>query len=66
MIIHGDKDEVVPVADVEKLNQKLSSQKNITIDYQVVKGANHFFTDHMEPLISRVGAYLDKARKQAA
>lgn len=66
MIIHGDKDEVVRVADVEKLNQKLSSQKNITIDYQVVKGANHFFTDHMEPLISRVGAYLDKARAKAA
>ncbi len=36
IIVHGDRDEIVPIDAVNKLNQKLSSQKNITIDYRVV------------------------------
>jgi len=26
-----------------------------------VPGANHFFTDHLDPMIERVGFYLDTA-----
>jgi len=66
LILHGDKDEVVPLASVDKLNQKLASQKNITIDYQVVKGCGHFFTDQLDTLTRRVGDYLDKSRTKAA
>jgi uncharacterized protein len=34
-------------------------QKNITIDYQLVKGANHFFKDHMDQLVTSVSSYVD-------
>jgi len=30
------------------------------IEHAVVPGANHFFENRSEPLISEVGAYLDK------
>jgi alpha/beta superfamily hydrolase len=59
LIVHGDKDEIVPVESVQKLVHKLSHQRDIKIDYQVVKGANHFFTDKMEELETAVSNHLD-------
>ena len=43
LIIHGDKDAVVPHKDVTGLVDKLKTQKGIVIDQKVVPGANHFF-----------------------
>ena len=60
-IIQADKDEVVPKEAVDKLAQKLSSQKNITIDYDIIQGADHFFSKDMDTLNELVGNYLDKA-----
>ncbi len=60
-VIHGEKDEVVPKDSVDKLVAKLSSQKNITIDYDVIPGADHFFSKDMDTLNSLVGNYLDKS-----
>ena len=60
-IIHGEKDEVVPKDSVDKLAAKISSQKNITIDYDVIPGADHFFSKDMDTLNSLVGNYLDKS-----
>ncbi|HXD14291.1 MAG TPA: alpha/beta hydrolase, partial [Xanthobacteraceae bacterium] len=60
LIIHGDKDAVVPHRDVTGLVEKLKTQKGIVIEQKVVAGANHFFDGKIEPLMSSVGAYLDK------
>jgi alpha/beta superfamily hydrolase len=60
-IIHGEKDKVVPKDSVDKLTAKLSSQKNIIIDYDVIPGADHFFSKDMDTLNSLVGNYLDKS-----
>jgi hypothetical protein len=40
----------------------LSSRNVIAefIEHAVMPGANHFFENRIEPLISEVGAYLDK------
>ncbi len=43
LIIHGDKDAVVPHRDVTTLVEKLKTQKGIVIEQKVVPGANHFF-----------------------
>lgn len=61
MILHGDKDQLVPIASVDKLAQKVSSQKNITIDYRIIKGGDHFFNDHMDELNKHFDSYLDKS-----
>ncbi len=66
LIVHGDKDELVPLAAVNKLAQKLSSQKNIKIDYRVIEGADHFFASHGDNLNQIVESYLMRALAKAA
>jgi len=65
VIIHGDMDEIVPLSAVDKLAQKLSSQKNISIDYRVIHGADHFFNEHVDELNEHIEDYLDKALAEA-
>jgi uncharacterized protein len=60
LIVHGDKDAVVPFKDVTTLVEKLKTQKGIIIDQKVIAGANHFFDGKLEPLMQAVAAYLDK------
>ena len=66
MILHGDKDEVIPQSSVDKLAQKLQKQKNIKIDYRTVEGSDHFFLDHIDALTKHVDDYLDKTLSKAA
>ncbi len=54
LIIHGDKDAVVPPKDVTTLVDKLKTQKGIVIEQKVVPGANHFFDGKVE-----AAAHLD-------
>jgi alpha/beta superfamily hydrolase len=60
-VIHGDADELVPEASVSKLVQKLSNQREITIDYRKVPAANHFFTDKTTELVTVIESYLAAA-----
>ena len=66
LVVHGDADEVVPEASVAKLVGKLSHQRDIDIEYQVLQGASHFFQDHMDALNEILDAYLAKVTKAPA
>ena len=67
LIIHGDKDDVVPAESVKKLVDKLSLQKGITIDHTTIKGANHFFQDAtLDKLVKSIEKYLDSNLEEAA
>jgi len=61
LIIQGDRDETVNEPDVAKLAHKLAHQRGITVDYKLIKGANHFFTDKLDEMNATVSKYLDKA-----
>src|SRR2546421_10675897 len=63
MIVHGDKDAVVPHKDVCGLVEKLKTQKGIVIEQKVIPGANHFFDGKVDVLMQSIGAYLDKRLK---
>src|SRR5260370_26470999 len=63
LIIHGDKDALVPAKDVTGLVEKLKTQKRIIIDQKIVPGANHFFDCKLEPRIQPVHLYLTKPPK---
>jgi len=39
---------------------KLRTQKGISIAYELVDGASHFWQDHLSAVESHVGTYLDK------
>jgi hypothetical protein len=60
LILHGDKDAVVPLKDVQTLIDKLKTQKGIVIEPSIVPGGNHFFDSHIDEVVSRCGTYLDK------
>ncbi|HUI17280.1 MAG TPA: alpha/beta hydrolase [Alphaproteobacteria bacterium] len=66
MIIQGNSDEVVPLEAVNKLVDKLNHQRGIKIDYRVIPGANHFFNDQLDAVISNMERYLDARLAQAA
>lgn len=60
IIIQGTGDEVVAHSAVQKLVDKLKTQRHITIDHVEIPGANHFFEKEMDQLMGAVDGYLDK------
>lgn len=58
LIIHGKADDNVPEEAVEKLAKKLQAQKNITIAYEPILGADHFFTKKTDQLEEKVSNYI--------
>ena len=66
LIVHGEKDNLVPQELVSKLVQKLSQQRGIKIDLRVVPDADHFFSGHLEQLDDVIESYLDQVVHPAA
>ena len=66
LMVHGGNDSVVPVESVGKLVQKLSQQRGIKIDLEVIPEADHFFSGHLNQLAAAVGRYLDQALQPRA
>ena len=60
LILQGSMDDIVPEPDAERLAQKLQQQKGITITYEVLDGANHFYDNHMDQMIDLMGEYVDR------
>jgi alpha/beta superfamily hydrolase len=63
LIVQGDKDEIVTEESARKLAEKLGKQKDISVEYRVVKGANHFFTDRLDKLSATVSDYIASAMR---
>ncbi len=59
LITHGDEDKIVPQDDIEKMVERLQAQKGIDIQYDNIKGANHFYDDQIDRLNKSVNDYLD-------
>jgi alpha/beta superfamily hydrolase len=59
IIIHGTQDEVVSPNSVQKLVDKLRTQKHITIHHDEIPRANHFYENEMDLLMASVDNYLD-------
>ncbi len=60
LIVDGENDEVVTGLSVQKLVDKLKTQRHITIDHATIPKANHFFEHEMTDLMAVIDAYLDK------
>lgn len=61
LVLHGEKDDVVPEESVREFVDKLHQQKGIEIDYRIIPGANHFFHDCTDCLIDHVHDHMNKA-----
>ena len=60
LVIHGKKDELVPVEFINELNKRLSSQKGIKVEFQTVSEANHFFSKSEDALCKSLNKYIKK------
>jgi len=58
LILQGDHDTIVSLEAAQKLVNKLSHQRDIKIDYRIVKGADHFFQSHMDEVTAHVDSYI--------
>jgi len=65
LILHGSKDQVVPLPAMEKLAQRLKAQKAIVIDFKVIPGADHFFQNAIDDLATRVDTYIGQVLTDA-
>ena len=66
LMVQGDQDTVVPQDAVAKLVAKLSHQRGIKINYQIIPGATHFYTEHLDQLSKTVDDYLTAAIPETA
>ena len=60
LFVHGDADQQVSEESVAQLAEHLSNQRGVTIDYRVIKGADHFFNEHLDMLTGHIDDYLDE------
>ena len=61
LIVQGDADEIAAEPAVATLANRLAHQRNITVDYKLIRGATHFFNDKMEEMGKAVDQYLNKS-----
>ena len=66
LIVQGDQDQIVPLEAMQKLVAKLERQRDIAIDYRIVKGADHFFQNQLAELGGMVERYLAGAAPKRA
>ena len=59
LMVQGGADQLVPPTAVKELIVKLTAQKSITIDYRQIRGADHFFSRHLNEMVKAVDGYLD-------
>jgi alpha/beta superfamily hydrolase len=45
---------------VRALVEKISKQKGVIIDVDMIEGANHFFSTHLDEAMASVASYLDR------
>ena len=58
LIVHGDKDEITSHDTSKILSEKLQKQKNISVQFKTIKGADHFFVNHSNELIKTINNYI--------
>lgn len=60
LFVNGELDAVTPPEATQGLVSKLKTQKGIIIEHKILPGANHFFENKIDELVSVCGSYLDR------
>lgn len=58
LVIQGNKDEITKEPDSAKLAEKLSARDGAEVVYQMVHGADHFFSAHMKDFEEIVDSHI--------
>ena len=62
LIIQGSEDTIVEEDSVNSLAEKINHQKNVEINYQKIKGADHFFSEHLDKIRDLIIKYVNNKR----
>ena len=57
---YGKKDELVPFEYISELDKRLSAQKGINVEFNLIPEANHFFSKNEQPLTKCLDKYIKK------
>ena len=60
IIISGKNDELVPFENINDMNKRLSAQKGIKVEFNIIPDANHFFSKANKKLIKSLNKYIKK------
>ena len=60
LMIYGNKDELVPLDNINELSNRLSSQRGIIVEFQSILNSNHFFTKSENFLVKALTKYIKK------
>jgi uncharacterized protein len=58
LILQGDMDSVVSEESVSRLVEKLSKQRGVDVDYQVLAGADHYFRNNLDDFSKAMDEYI--------
>lgn len=58
IILSGDKDSLIDHSILSNLVKKLNSQNNIVVKHEIIKGSNHFFTNHENSVQQKINNYI--------
>lgn len=59
LVIQGERDNIIPEAAVQKVVERLNTQKGIKVDYRVIPNANHFYNDQVDLMIEHIHEYMN-------
>lgn len=65
-MIAGENDELVPEPAIRKLVDKLNTQKGVTVDYRIFKGADHVFAHHAEQVAEALEDHVSTVMNRKA
>ena len=64
VVLHGTADKICPPELTRDVMAKTRTQKGRRIEFDTIEGADHFFSQHEEPLLEKAGEYLDRRLSQ--
>ena len=59
LIVQGDKDSIASYDSTKILSEKLQKQKKVDIVFKPIKGADHFYENYKDELLSIVNSYIE-------
>lgn len=58
LVVMGDQDIICSKDEVDKFVERLNLQKGVSVDYEVIEGADHMFTGKIEELRAIIKDYI--------
>ena len=57
-IVYSDNDELVSKESIDELNNRIKSQKGVSVAFSKIKNSNHFFKNKEKELVSEIENYI--------